>query len=95
VGQHPSLAYAEAHPERVRGLVLRGIFLAGKKRFAGFIRTIPGPGDLSDVWEQFQNLIPEAERGDMLRAYHRRLTGDDPAARLEAARTWSISGPVR
>lgn len=90
-GSTLSLAYAESHPERVRGLVLRGIFLCRQKEIRWFYQDDTGAGAIfPDVWEQFQNLIPEAERGDMLRAYHRRLTGDDPAARLEAARTWSI-----
>src|SRR5690606_32181605 len=43
-----------------------------------------------DAWEGFLAPIPEAERGDLLRAYHRRLTSDNPAVRREAARAWSV-----
>jgi proline iminopeptidase len=42
------------------------------------------------VWEQYESVIPESERGNMLDAYYRRLTGDDESVRLEAARAWSI-----
>ena len=90
-GSTLALAYAETHPERVRGLVLRGIFLCRQKEIRWFYQDSEGAGAIfPDVWEQFVNLIPEAERGDMLRAYHRRLTSDDEAVRLEAARAWSI-----
>jgi proline iminopeptidase len=90
-GSTLALAYAEAHPARVRGLVLRGIFLCRQKEIRWFYQNSEGAGAIfPDVWEEFLNLIPEAERGDMLRAYHRRLTSDDEAARLEAAKTWSI-----
>jgi proline iminopeptidase len=90
-GSTLSLAYAEAHPERVRGLVLRGIFLCRQKEIRWFYQNSEGAGAIfPDVWELFLNLIPEAERGDMLRAYHRRLTSDDESVRLEAAKTWSI-----
>jgi len=90
-GSTLSLAYAEAHPERVRGLVLRGIFLCRQKEIRWFYQNSEGAGAIfPDVWEQFLSLIPEAERGDMLRAYHRRLTSDDEVVRLEAAKTWSI-----
>jgi len=90
-GSTLSLAYAEAHPERVRGLVLRGIFLCRQKEIRWFYQDSQGAGAIfPDVWEAFHDLIPEAERGDMLRAYHRRLTSDDDAIRLQAAKIWSI-----
>lgn len=90
-GSTLSLAYAETHAERVRGLVLRGIFLCRQKEIRWFYQNSEGAGAIfPDVWEQFFNLIPEAEQGDMLAAYHRRLTSDDEAVRLEAARAWSI-----
>src|SRR3546814_18200942 len=43
-----------------------------------------------DKWEKFVALIPEAERGDLLAAYHRRLTGGDPDTQIAAARAWSL-----
>jgi len=76
---------------RVSWPVLRGIFLCREREIRWFYQDSEGAGAIfPDVWEQFRDLIPPAERGDMLRAYHRRLTGDDQARRLEAARAWSI-----
>jgi proline iminopeptidase len=90
-GSTLSLAYAETHPERVRGLILRGIFLCRLKEIRWFYQDSAGAGAIfPDVWEQFYELIPEPERHDMLHAYHRRLTSEDEALRLEAARRWSI-----
>lgn len=90
-GSTLALAYAETHPERVRGLVLRGIFLCRQKEIRWFYQDSTGAGAIfPDVWEQFFNLIPEAERGDMLSAYHRRLTSDEEAVRLQAAKIWSV-----
>jgi proline iminopeptidase len=43
-----------------------------------------------DKWERFQAPIPEQERGDMMAAYRKRLTGDDPAVQIEAAKAWSL-----
>jgi proline iminopeptidase len=90
-GSTLALAYSETHPERVRALVLRGIFLCRKKEIDWFYQNPEGAGAIfPDVWEQFVEIIPEAERGDMLAAYHRRLTGDDENVQLEAARRWSV-----
>ncbi len=88
-GSTLSLAYAEKHPEKVTELVLRGIFLCRPGEIQWFYQegtswTFP------DVWEEYLKVIPENERGDMISAYYRRLTGDDEKARIEAARAWSI-----
>jgi len=88
-GSTLSLAYAESHPERVTELVLRGIFLCRPKEIRWFYQE--GANWLfADVWEEYLNVIPEAERGDMMSAYYRRLTGNDEKAKIEAARAWSI-----
>lgn len=88
-GSTLSLAYAQTHPDRVRELVLRGIFLCRPSEIRWFYQE--GANSIfPDMWEQYVNAIPEAERGDMLGAYHRRLTSDDEAVRLEAARAWSV-----
>jgi len=88
-GSTLALAYAETHPQRVRQLVLRGIFLCRKKEFDWFYQA--GANALfPDMWEPYLNLIPEAERSNMLEAYYRRLTSEDEGIRLEAARAWSI-----
>lgn len=87
-GSTLALAYAETHPERVTGLVLRGIFTFGQSELDWLYRH--GASEIfPEAWEAFLAPIPEAERGDLVEAYHRRLTGEDPNERLAAARAWS------
>ncbi len=87
-GSTLSLSYAISHPERVKGLVLRGIFLCRKKEIHWFYQH--GAHHLfPDEWERYLKPIPEAERHDLVSAYHRRLTSEDERVRLEAARAWS------
>ncbi|HEX5952089.1 MAG TPA: prolyl aminopeptidase [Rhodanobacteraceae bacterium] len=88
-GSTLALAYAETHPERVTELVLRGIFMLRRAELAWFYQK--GCDMLyPDAWEKYLAAIPEAEHGDLIAAYHRRLTSDDPAVRLAAARAWSV-----
>ncbi|MEZ6010393.1 MAG: prolyl aminopeptidase [Hyphomonas sp.] len=100
-GSTLSLAYAVTHPERTLGLVLRGIFLVSKPEIQWFYQS--GASRLvPDAFDRYVAPIPEDERGDLLMAFHRRLTGSDKQARIEAARAWSrwegetlsIKGPV-
>lgn len=87
-GSTLALAYAETHPERVTALILRGIFLLRRAELRWYYQE--GASWLyPDLWEAFLAPIPEAERGDLIGAYHRRLTGDDPAVRIAAAKAWS------
>jgi proline iminopeptidase len=88
-GSTLALAYAQTHPRRVQGLVLRGIFLLRDKEIRWFYQE--GASNIfPDAWEGFLKPIPEAEREDMVGAYYRRLTSDDDAVRAEAARAWSV-----
>src|SRR5215813_6614778 len=88
-GSTLALAYAETHPERVTHLVLRGIFLLRESEIRWFYQE--GASALfPDVWETYLAPIPEAERGDLVHAYHRRLIGTDREAQLEAAKAWSL-----
>jgi proline iminopeptidase len=88
-GSTLGLAYAEACPGRVLGLVLRGIFLCRPRDIQWFYQS--GADRLfPEAWADYQSAIPEAERGDMVRAFHRRLTDPDRAVREAAARAWSI-----
>lgn len=88
-GSTLGLAYAQAHPERITGLILRGIFLCRDEEIHWFYQD--GASRIfPDYWERFLTPIPPGERGDLLHAYYQRLTSDDPAVRLEAARAWSI-----
>ncbi len=87
-GSTLALAYAETHPDRVSELVLRGIFLLRKREIDWFYQE--GASFLyPDAWEPYYSHIPEEERGDFLSAYYRRLTSDDRAVRLAAAKIWS------
>ena len=88
-GSTLALAYAETHPERVTELVLRGIFMLRRWELEWFYQE--GASRLfPDAWEPYLGAIPEAERGDLIAAYHRRLTSPDEATRLAAARAWSV-----
>lgn len=88
-GSTLSLAYAETHPERCLGLILRGIFLLRRKELLWFYQE--GASWLfPEAWEQYLEPIPEVERGDLMSAYYRRLTSPDPAVRLAAAVAWSV-----
>lgn len=87
-GSTLALAYAQAHPESVTELVLRGIFLMQRHEIDWLYKS--GTNKLfPDAWEALIAPIPEDERGDLVAAYHRRLMADDRATRAEAARTWS------
>jgi proline iminopeptidase len=87
-GSTLALAYAQKHPRRVTELVLRGIFLLRRREIAWFYQQ-GASAIFPDLWEAYLEHIPPAERDDLLMAYHRRLTSDDPRVRLEAARRWS------
>jgi len=90
-GSTLSLTYAETHPERVSGLVLRGIFLCRPQEIRWFYEEGQGASAIfPETWEQYVRIIPEAERGDMIGAYYARLTSADEAVRREAAYAWSI-----
>lgn len=90
-GSTLALAYAQTHPEQVSALVLRGIFLCRSKEIRWFYQQGEGASAIfPDAWEEYVRVIPEAERGDMLTAYHKRLMSEDETVRLEAAKAWSI-----
>jgi proline iminopeptidase len=87
-GSTLSLAYAESHPEQVTELILRGIFLLRRAELQWFYQE--GCSWIyPDTFEEYRSFIPPDERGDLIAAYHRRLTGADPAVQIEAARRWS------
>jgi proline iminopeptidase len=88
-GSTLALAYAQKHPQRVTELVLRGIFMLRRWELEWFYQE--GTSRMfPDAWEHYLAPIPESERGDLIGAYHRRLTSDDEATRLAAAKAWSI-----
>ncbi|MCL1634786.1 prolyl aminopeptidase [Luteimonas sp. SX5] len=88
-GSTLALAYAQKHPERALGLVLRGIFLGRPGEVRWFNEPDGGASWIfPERWEHYLAHIPADERGDMIEAYWRRLDNDDPAVRLAAARAW-------
>lgn len=88
-GSTLALAYAQKHPERVTELVLRGIFMLRHWELQWFYQE--GANRLfPDPWEYYLAAIPPEEHGDLIAAYHKRLTSDDEATRLAAAKAWSI-----
>lgn len=99
-GSTLALSYAVEHTDRVHGLILRGIFLITEAEIQWFYQD--GASRLfPDAYDRYIAPIPEEERGDLLHAFHRRLTGEDRKARTEAAKAWacwegetiSIQGP--
>ncbi len=88
-GSTLSLLYAQAFPDRVTALVLRGIFLCRREDIAWFYQH--GASRLfPDAWQDFVAPVPEEQRDDMVAAYYRLLTGQDEIRRLAAARAWSV-----
>lgn len=88
-GSTLALAYAQTHPNKVTELVLRGIFMLRRWELEWFYQK--GCDALyPDAWEAYVEAIPEVERGDLISAYHRRLTSPDPQVRVAAARAWSV-----
>ncbi|MEW8316636.1 MAG: prolyl aminopeptidase [Candidatus Thiodiazotropha endolucinida] len=88
-GSTLALAYAQSNPDRVTGMVLRGIFLCRDEEISWFYqhgasRVFP------DYWEDFIAPIPQQERDDLLHAYHRRLSGENDIDRMAAAKAWSV-----
>jgi len=87
-GSTLAIAYAITHPDRVEGLILRGIFLLTERELKWFYQD--GASYLfPDAWEKFKAPIPAGERADMITAYHRRLTHSDRKVQAEAAAAWS------
>lgn len=87
-GSTLSLLYSITHPEKVTELILRGIFLLRSSELQWFYQE--GTSYLfADAWKPYYEFIPEAERSDMIMAYHKRLFCDDEALQLEAAKQWS------
>ncbi|HHJ81160.1 MAG TPA: prolyl aminopeptidase [Candidatus Tenderia electrophaga] len=88
-GSTLGLVYAETHPERVLGLILRGIFLCRPQEIHWFYQE--GASRIfPDYWQSYLKPIPEPERHDLLHAYYRQLTSDNEIERMAAAKAWSM-----
>src|SRR5690606_17308427 len=86
-GSTLALAYAQAHPESCRGLILRGIFLCRDLEFDWFLDGVKSI--FPERNRELVEFLPEDERGNVMHAYHKRLSDPDPAIHMPAARMWS------
>lgn len=83
-----ALIYAQAHPNHIRHLVLRGVFLATKPELDWFYGG--GAGQFfPELWKKFTSAIPQEEQDDLIAAYHRRLFNDNPASHMKFAQIWA------
>jgi proline iminopeptidase len=88
-GSTLALAYAETHPRQVKALVLRGIFMLRRSELEWFYQD--GAGHMfPEAWQQYLDVIPPRERGDMMAAYYKRLTSRSKSVRASAAKAWSV-----
>ncbi|WP_025030120.1 prolyl aminopeptidase [Nitratireductor aquibiodomus] len=88
-GSTLALAYAESHPECVSELILRGVYTLTRAELEWYYQF--GVSQMfPEKWERFIAPIPEAERGDLMGAYRRRLVSENRALQLEAAKAWSL-----
>ena len=87
-GSTLSLLYAQAHPERVMGMIMRGIFLCREEDFKWFYQE--GASQIfPDYWEEFMLPISETKRTDVISAYYKLLNSNDELARMGAAKHWA------
>ena len=88
-GSTLSLSYSIMYPERCDSIILRGIFMLRKKEIDWFYQD--GCSFIyPDAWEKYLSPIPEDEQNNLVKAYYKRLTSQDKAVRINAARAWSI-----
>lgn len=87
-GSTLSLLYAQAHPETVHGMILRGIFLCRPKDLHWFYQS-GADHVFPDYWQDYLKPIAEEDRKDMINAYYKVLTGDNELAKMAAAKAWS------
>ena len=87
-GSTLSLLYAQRHPERVMGMILRGVFL-GRQEDIDWLFQQGANRLFPDHWEDYLRPIPESGRENLVKAYYEILTGDNELARMAAAKAWS------
>ncbi len=87
-GSALSLFYSQAHPQRCKSLTIRGIWMLRDEEIDWWLYRVRWLQP--ELWNVFAEFIPREERGDLLEAYWKRLTGDDPELALQAARHWSV-----
>ncbi|XP_072966692.1 proline iminopeptidase [Typha angustifolia] len=87
-GSTLALAYSQLHPDKVTGIILRGIFLLRKKELDWFYEG-GAAAIFPDAWEPFRDFIPEDERNNFIVAYSKRLNSPDIGVQVQAAKIWT------
>lgn len=88
-GSTLGLLYAQAHPECVSGMVLRGLFLCRQRDLQWFYQS--GADHVyPDYWQDYLEPINVSARGDMIRAYYQQLTSDNEIKKMQAAKQWAL-----
>jgi proline iminopeptidase len=88
-GSTLALLYAEAYPDKVLNMVLRGIFLCRSQDLSWFYQDGGASRIFPDAWENFVSHLPPKERHHIIASYYRRLTGKDELAQMAAAKAWA------
>ncbi len=88
-GSTLSLLYAQTYPTHVSAMILRGIFLCRQQDIHWFYQR-GASAIFPDYWQDYEKVIPESQRHDMLSAYYQLLTSDNEIARMSAAKAWSV-----
>jgi len=87
-GSTLALAYAQSHPARCTGFILRGIFLCRRSEIDWFLYGLKNL--FPEKWRAFADAIPVDEQCDLLTAYYKRLIDPDPSVHMAAAHAWSV-----
>ena len=87
-GSTLALLYAQAYPQRVLGLILRGIFLCREADLTWFYQS-GADKVFPDYWKDFIAPIEPSQRGTMMQSYYKKLTGNNELAKMGAAKAWS------
>ncbi|KAK1220368.1 hypothetical protein PQX77_016859 [Marasmius sp. AFHP31] len=87
-GSALSLAYAQSHPDRVKSLILRGVYTCRKSENNFVSQEIGASNLFPEAWDEYISVIPESQRHDTTHAYKPLLHSEDKAARLKAAKAW-------
>ncbi|MBL4794280.1 MAG: prolyl aminopeptidase [Pseudomonadales bacterium] len=84
-----AVAYGEAFPEKILGMVLRGIFLCRERDIDWFYKD--GASRMfPDAWEEYLKPLDKADHDNIIQGYYKKLTGADEIARMSAAKAWSL-----
>jgi proline iminopeptidase len=89
-GSTLSLAYAQTHPDRVKGLIVRGIFLLRPEEIDWFYGAKGAANIFPDYYEDYLEPLAKDRRDNVIEAYHELLTGDNELSQMQAAKAWSI-----